>query len=100
MHLPPPMLRVVWPFPVVSSTNRASPGPNWCTDPSPTPISMPPWMQMTYWRRGAGCQSMKWPESRSLKVMLVTFRGLFSSGWSARLCSSMCVWPSSPVYIR
>src|SRR5262249_42011039 len=31
--------RVVWPFPVVSSTRRASPGPKTCLEPSPSPIS-------------------------------------------------------------
>ena len=32
-----PIWRVVWPWPVVSSTRRASPGPNMCLLPSPQP---------------------------------------------------------------
>ena len=40
---------------------RASPGPKRRTVPSPKPISNWPDTTMTYWRRGAGCQSRKVP---------------------------------------
>src|SRR5262249_22823306 len=56
-HASLPTTRVVWPLPVVSSTRRASPGPNTCLEPSPSPISSWPCRMITNCRRGAGCQS-------------------------------------------
>ena len=46
-----PCVAVVWPWPVVSSTRRASPGPKTCLEPSPRPISSCPDRMTTNWRR-------------------------------------------------
>jgi hypothetical protein len=47
---------VMWPLPVVSSTNTISPAPMWRVSPSLAVIEMPPARLITYCRRGARCQ--------------------------------------------
>ena len=58
---PSPTARVVCPLPVRSSAGIPSPGPKRCKEPSLSPISTPPASAITYWGRGALCQSTKAP---------------------------------------
>ena len=88
--------RVVWPWPEVSSTRRASPGPNRLAVPSPRPISSRPDSNITYCRRGAGCQSMKCPGGHVENTMLFVARGDLSSSLDSRSRSSTCDCPSLP----
>src|SRR4029453_14677827 len=92
-----PWTRVVCPFPVVSSTSRASPGPKRCVEPSSSPISSWPERMMTNWRRGAGCQSGKPPTGSPRNEIWVAARPLVHAGVSPRSIVSMRDCPSEPV---
>src|SRR5207248_10192274 len=89
--------RVVWPWPVVSSTSRASPGPNTCLEPSPSPLSSRPDRMMTNFRHGAGCKSRKRPTGLTLIEICVVGRTLSQSAFFLMSIGSLRPWPSGPV---
>ena len=49
---------------------------------------------------GALCQSLKRPGSVLRKTTPLVAMSAVSSGWAERSNSSMCDWPSAPVYKR
>src|SRR5947208_10614511 len=56
-----PTTLVMWPFPVRSSASSMCPGPREIFLPPATSISPRPLSVITYWRRGAVCQSLTLP---------------------------------------
>src|SRR6266581_319174 len=95
-----PTTRVVCPCPVRSSAIFTSPGPRRWMVPSPRPISASPDRVMMYCRRGALCQSLKWPGAVERNTTPLAPWSAVNSGCDAKSSSSMCDSPSSPEYKR
>ena len=101
-----PTTRVVWPLPVRSSASKIEPGPQRTTVPSLEAISASPANMMEYWRRGAQCQSRKYPGAFLRKVTPAAFSmgvpspqapSVSRKASNGRSDSSMWDRPSSPV---